>query len=471
MARYAPAQAGAGPAAPAGSTASAVAGPPSGTRRGPGGLLRPAVPPGADAVAVSLAAVITGAGLARGACYGLAALLALALAGEYRPRICQRASDQAGRLVLGAVLPVVALLPWTPAGQSLRLAACAAGLLITLRAIGYAGLRAAFRRGLLVQQALIIGAGQAGSQLARLLREHPELGLRPCGVLDDRPADAGLPLLGRLSEAGPVVARFAVSHVLVCSAAAGTAELTAAVRACRERGARVSVLPQLPELGIAVPRTCLDEIWGVQLLPLRPPVQAPARLAAKRLVDLAAGSALCVLTAPLMLLLAVAVRLDLRMPALFRQVRIVGRGGRATIAKLRTLRPAGDPDTSWVVTAGQCSALGNLLRASHADELPQLASVLCGDMSLVGPRPERPHFARLLARNIRGYADRERVRAGLTGWAQVHGLTGNTSIEDRVRFDNNYIEYWSIWLDLLILARTLPAALTGALNSARGGRA
>jgi lipopolysaccharide/colanic/teichoic acid biosynthesis glycosyltransferase len=150
---------------------------------------------------------------------------------------------------------------------------------------------------------------------------------------------------------------------------------------------------------------------------------------------------------------------------------VVGRGREATIVKLRTLRPAGNPDTTWVIPAGQSSPLGRVLRATHADELPQLASVLRGDLSLVGPRPERPYFARQLAREIRGYADRERVSAGLTGWAQVHGLTGDTSIEDRARFDNFYIEYWSVWLDLLILVRTLTSALSGAMHSARGGTA
>jgi lipopolysaccharide/colanic/teichoic acid biosynthesis glycosyltransferase len=170
-----------------------------------------------------------------------------------------------------------------------------------------------------------------------------------------------------------------------------------------------------------------------------------------------------------MLLMAAAVRLDLRLPPLFRQVRVAGRGRLATITKLRTLRPAGDPDTTWVVSASQCTAVGRVLRGTHADELPQLASVVRGDMALVGPRPERPHFAAQMAGTVDGYADRERVRAGLTGWAQVHGLTGDTSIHDRARFDNFYIEYWSIWLDLLILARTVPSALSGVLHISRGG--
>ena len=156
--------------------------------------------------------------------------------------------------------------------------------------------------------------------------------------------------------------------------------------------------------------------------------------------------------------------LDLRLPPLFRQVRVVGQGRLATIAKLRTLRPAGDPDTTWEVTSGQVTRLGRLLRGTHADELPQLTSVVRGDMALVGPRPERPYFASQLRHTVRGYAGRERVCGGLTGWAQVHGLTGDTSIQDRARFDNFYIEYWSVWLDLLILARTGLGALSGVLT-------
>jgi lipopolysaccharide/colanic/teichoic acid biosynthesis glycosyltransferase len=426
--------------------------------------------PVADLLGVFAAAAIAGAGPARGAAYGVAVLIAAAAAGLYRRHIGQRVGDQAGRLAAVAVLPVLVLLPWTAAGQALLLAGCAAGLVVAARTAACAGLRAARRRGRLTGQALIIGSGPAAAQLARLLRAHPELGLNPCGRLDNQPARvAGLAVLGPLRAAPAVLDHFDIAQVLVCWPAATEAELTAALRACRASGARVSVLPRLPELGAAVPRACLDDIWGVPLIPLRPDPLGPARLASKRAIDLSAGAVLFALTAPLMAALALAVRLDLRLPPLFRQVRVVGRGRRATITKLRTLRPDGDPDTTWVVPEGQCSALGRLLRGTHADELPQLASVLRGDMSLVGPRPERPHFARQLAEEIPGYAGRERVTAGLTGWAQVHGLTGDTSIEDRVRFDNSYIEYGSAWLDLLILARTVPSALAGALHPTRGG--
>ena len=134
---------------------------------------------------------------------------------------------------------------------------------------------------------------------------------------------------------------------------------------------------------------------------------------------------------------------------------MVGQGDLAEIVKLRTLGRHGDPDTSWAVPASQCGALGRSLRVTHVDELPQLVSVLRGDMSLVGPRPERPHFVRQFSESVPGYAGRQRMPAGMTGWSQVHRLNGDTSISDRARFDNNYIEYWSFWLDLAVLARTV----------------
>jgi lipopolysaccharide/colanic/teichoic acid biosynthesis glycosyltransferase len=436
-----------------------------------GRLVRRILWPAADVAAVAIAAAVAGVGPARGGAYGLLVLLALAVSGLHRLPVCLRATDQAGRLAVAAAVPGLLLAPWLSATRALLIAACTTGLLITLRAAACAALRSAYRHGRLVRRALIIGAGPGGLELARVLAEHPELGLTPCGVLADRPGEpgsAGPPRLGWVSDGPSTVVRHDVSHVFVDEAAA-TAALTGAVRAVRGLGIEVSVLPARPELGLRLPRNRMDEVWGIPVIQVRPDPQATARRTAKRATDLAIGTVLAVMAAPVAALLAVAVAIDLRLPPLFRQVRVVGPGRTATITKLRTLRPAGDPDTAWRISAGQSSALGRILRGTHVDELPQLSSVLRGEMSLVGPRPERPHFARGLAEVVPGYADRERVTAGLTGWAQVHGLSGDTSIADRARFDNFYIEYWSVWLDLLILARTIPAALSGALRSARGG--
>jgi lipopolysaccharide/colanic/teichoic acid biosynthesis glycosyltransferase len=422
---------------------------------------------GSDAIAVCLVAVIARPGLARGACYGLLVLAGVAAAGLYQPRIGARVSPQASRLATAAALPALVLLAWTSEAVTLRLAGWGAALLIAARMAAAAVMRSAHRRGLLMRQTLIVGAGDPGQQVYRLLLEHPELGLRPCGAVDNQPADGALPLIGRIETAAMVTARFDIAQVLVCAPAMSDAELAGVLHACRAAGARVSVLPRPAELGLAVPRACLDEIWGTPFVPLRPGPDTAVREITTRLFDLTVGCVLLAAAAPLVLVLAVAVRLDLRLPPMFRQVRVVGRGKLAAITKLRTLHPGGDPDTTWAVTPEQCTRLGGLLRRTHADELPQLTSVVRGDMSLVGPRPERPYFAALLRDQVSGYADRERVRAGLTGWAQVHGLTGDTPIEDRARFDNFYIEYWSICLDLLVLARSGLAAVAAVLT--RGG--
>lgn len=181
---------------------------------------------------------------------------------------------------------------------------------------------------------------------------------------------------------------------------------------------------------------------------------AAGRLA-KRAFDVAAALVLLALAMPLLAVLAVALRLRCGSPVLFRQLRVTRGGRSAVIVKLRTLREQRDADTRWSVPAQRLTPLAQWLRDTHLDELPQLLNVLRGDMSLVGPRPERPYFSELFSREIPGYASRHRMRAGLTGWAQVNGLNGDTSIAERARFDNYYIDHWSLRFDLKILARTI----------------
>lgn len=434
--------------------------------------MRAAALPLVDLAALTVAAVVAGEIGWPAAGYAAVVLVALAASGLHRLRICLRVCDQAGRIAAAAAAPALLLLPWVPAGTALRLAAWAIGLLIVFRLAGSAALRAAHRRGMLTEQALLVGAGETGSQLADLIREHPELGLRPRGFLDSSEADSRrplmLPVLGRVTDLGAVVTRLGISRVIVSFPDGRDEDMVPVLRACRSLRADVCVLPRLHELGSAVPGACLDEVWGIPLIPLRR--RAPIGMALKRAFDVAvAGLALAVLS-PLMLALGVAVRLQLRRPALFRQVREVGSGRNAEIIKLRTLSGHSDPDTCWVVPVQRCTRLGQFMRATHLDELPQLVNVLRGEMSLVGPRPERPYFARQFASEIPRYRDRQRVPAGMTGLAQAHGLNGDTSIRDRVRFDNHYIEHWSFWLDLVILARTAATLVAGTAGSLTGTR-
>jgi exopolysaccharide biosynthesis polyprenyl glycosylphosphotransferase len=185
----------------------------------------------------------------------------------------------------------------------------------------------------------------------------------------------------------------------------------------------------------------------------------------KRLVDvLVSGTALVVLS-PLLLVLAVAVRLDGGPGIIFRQERVGVDGRHFQVMKFRSLRPASDAEsaTNWSVALDtRLSRVGRFLRKASLDELPQLVNVLRGDMSLVGPRPERPYFVDQFRTAYSSYEARHRVPSGLTGWAQIHGLRGDTSISDRARFDNYYIENWSLWLDVKIIVRTLSAVVRGA---------
>ncbi len=183
--------------------------------------------------------------------------------------------------------------------------------------------------------------------------------------------------------------------------------------------------------------------------------QPAAGRLAKRALDVTAALVLLALAVPLLAVLAAVLKVRTGGPVLFRQVRVTGRGRTAVILKLRTLSQHGDADTRWSVDEQRVPAMQRWLRTTHLDELPQLINVLRGDLSLVGPRPERPYFAERFGREIPGYQDRHRIRAGLTGWAQVNGLTGDTSIAERVRYDNHYIDNWSLRLDLVVLARTL----------------
>ncbi|BCJ31564.1 sugar transferase [Actinocatenispora sera] len=181
----------------------------------------------------------------------------------------------------------------------------------------------------------------------------------------------------------------------------------------------------------------------------------------KRALDLALGVPLLVLAAPLIGLLAIAIRcLDGR-PVLFRQVRLTAGGVPFELLKLRTVAPDPDADVRWTAPPGSVTRLGAALRRSHLDELPQLVNVLRGEMSLVGPRPERPHFAELFTGSVPGYPGRFRMPAGITGTAQLRGLCGDTPLIARAVADNDYIERWTLRRDLRILAATAALAAIG----------
>ena len=430
--------------------------------------LGPALLATVDVVALAVAVAAAGQVSLVSVAYAPAALVLLAAAGTQRLRICLRLSDEAGRILGAALAPAVLLLPWLSAGHAWRLAVWSAGSLLAGRSLAYSGLRIARRRGLLTEPALLVGTGEIAVLVARLLREHSELGLRVFGFADSlvspaQPAGAlPLPVLGSATDLPRLIIEFGIRRVIVCTGGEAGQGLVQGLRAARLQGADIVLVPGLHELGMAVPRACLDEICGIPVVPLRRP--PGAWLVAKRAGDVVVAGLLLCLLGPVIIGLAAVIRVTSGGPAIFRQLRVTGGGRAAQVLKLRTLPPHGNSDTCWSVPVESCTRFSRWLRVSHLDELPQLVNVLRGHMSLVGPRPERPYFAERFGRTVPGYQDRVRMQAGLTGLAQASGLHGDTSLVDRIRFDNQYIEYWSPWLDLVILARTAARAIGGALG-------
>lgn len=423
----------------------------------------------ADLVGVGLAVLALGAA---GGWLRPAALVGyplLAAAAHHRPRVrlCLRVTDELGRLTLAAGMPALVLAVFVPAPAAVWLALGGVTGLLAARGLAYGALRAARRRGQLVEAALIVGAGEMGVRLAEDLAAHPELGAVPVGFVDTVPSPEPLPLpvLGPTDELGRLVEATRASRVLVCYPVERDRDLVPLLRACRSHRVDICFVPRFSELGVAVPRSALDEVWGTPLLPLRRGLTAPAAGAVKRGVDVVVATVALLVAGPLLLALAGALRLRHGAPVLFRQTRLSTAGRRVRVVKLRTLPPQADPDTTWT-GAPAPGGLPGFLRDRHLDELPQLWNVLRGDLSLVGPRPERPFFAARFAEEIEGYAGRTRAPAGLTGWAQVHGLHGDTSLVERARFDNAAIEWWTPLQDLVVLARTLAVAWRGATRPA-----
>jgi exopolysaccharide biosynthesis polyprenyl glycosylphosphotransferase len=244
------------------------------------------------------------------------------------------------------------------------------------------------------------------------------------------------------------------------------------VRQSDELGLAVSLVPRLFE-SINV-RMGLEHIGGMPLFRLHAVRPSGWQFAVKYAIDRVVAALMTLVLLPVFAVLVVAVRLSSPGPIFFRQRR-VGRDGRPfDLLKFRSMRPPpAGADTGPVALApgtapggvegeDRRTAIGKLMRRTSLDELPQLFNVLKGDMSVVGPRPERPEFVELFEQSINRYVDRHRVKAGITGWAQVHGLRGKTSLADRIEWDNYYIENWSLWLDLKILIMTIAAVFHDA---------
>ena len=327
------------------------------------------------------------------------------------------------------------------------------------------------------QRALIVGAGNVGRLVAERLVDHRELGLRPVGFLDKEPLHGsevtGLPVLGASWDLDSVVRDQQIEHVIVAFSKAPDDVLLRLLKRCDELGVATSFVPRLFEK--STEHVTFVPLGGVPLIARQSAHPKSLPFAVKHGLDRAGAALILLVLAPLMGALALAVWATLGRPILYRAER-VGRDGRKfDMLKFRTMlplpeeertNPVIDPNkgTGGVSFTGvdRRTRLGAFMRRTSLDELPQLINVLKGEMSLVGPRPERTEYVEVYEKEVPRYEERHRVKSGITGWAQVSGLRGTTSLADRAEWDNYYIENWSPWLDVKIMLMTLAAVVRSA---------
>jgi exopolysaccharide biosynthesis polyprenyl glycosylphosphotransferase len=342
-------------------------------------------------------------------------------------------------------------------GTLSRVTPAAVVLVLVGRACSYAIIRTVRARGHVAEPTLIVGAGTVGAQLAAVLTEHREYGMAPIGFLDSFDGvGLSMPILGDAGSLIPVIERNQVTRVIVAFGAMDEAAMVQILRECDQLPVEVYVVPRFFELGVTPASGFAEDVWGIPLIRLRRSALRGRSRVIKRVFDVVAAGLLLILSAPVMLVCAVAVRCSSPGSILFRQKRVGSDGHIFEVLKFRTILENGDSDTTWsVADDDRQTRVGAILRRTSLDELPQLINVLQGEMSLIGPRPERPHFVSRFGLEVPRYDDRHRVPGGVTGWAQIHGLKGDTPIADRARFDNQYIEHWTLWRDVVIFCRTV----------------
>ncbi len=357
-----------------------------------------------------------------------------------------------------------------PLGLALRLWVFSFFYLGIARAVLLSVRRQAVRTDAFAAPTLIVGAGAVGEHLVERLQGDRRYGLRPVGFLDDNPLprlnngdDLGVPVLGGPRNLARAIEQTNARQVILAFSTEPDSLLVDQVRECQALGVEVALVPRLYEA--INDRSTLDHVGGLPLLTLRPTDPRGWQFALKHAFDRGFAALALVLLSPLMLAIAAAVKLTSPGPVFFRQRRVGRDGHEFDLLKFRTMRVDVELGPGFQLRQGLApggvegadrrTPVGRRLREFSLDELPQFINVLRGDMSVVGPRPERPQFVERFTEEITRYDDRHRVKSGITGWAQVSGLRGQTSIADRVEWDNWYIQNWSLRLDVRIIVLTV----------------
>jgi Undecaprenyl-phosphate glucose phosphotransferase len=285
------------------------------------------------------------------------------------------------------------------------------------------------------------------------IRGSPNLGYHPVAFLDyERVGETvlGLPVIGRPEDLGAIVRNDHIDEVIIALPEASHQDLLSIVSHCEDGHVSIKVFPDVFQIMAA--EVNIGDLNGLPLLAMRDVALRGWRLTLKRVVDMLISAIVLVFISPFMLLIAMLVKLDSPGPALFTQVRMGLDANPFPMFKFRSMVADAELKGRWTVKDDpRRTRLGRILRRYNLDELPQFVNVFLGHMSMVGPRPEQPLFVEQFRQMVPRYMERHREKAGLTGWAQVNGLRGDTSIWERTKYDLYYIEHWSLWFDFKIM--------------------
>jgi Undecaprenyl-phosphate glucose phosphotransferase len=317
------------------------------------------------------------------------------------------------------------------------------------------------KRGFNLRHVLIVGSGELGQSLAERINQHPEFGLKIVGFLSSHPEKIGIEIngikiIGLYNEIPKIIQLFGVDQLYIALPLHAQDRLEKVLNSLNEETVDVKVVPDL--LRFMNLQTGVDELDGLPIINLAESPLYGWNVILKRISDIIFSVILIVILSPLFIILAIIIKLESTGPIIFWQERMGLDGKLFEMLKFRSMKVDAEQITGPVWASkvdNRRTRLGTFLRKTSIDELPQLFNVLIGDMSLVGPRPERPVFVKEFKKSIPKYMLRLKMKAGLTGWAQVSGWRGNTSLDKRIEFDLYYIKNWSLLFDFKIILMTV----------------
>ncbi len=396
--------------------------------------------------------------------------LAFSLQGLYRYRGTRTRAEELASVAVAAVVGTIilsGLLLWIrPNGLLVEYSratlalfmACEVTFVMLGRLLVRRAMERRYRAGRNLDSVLIAGSGELAHALVERMRAHEELGFRIAGFVsnDENPTLVNLPHLGLIEEAPELIDRLKIDHVFVALPHASGPSMMRLLEQLSRHYVSIHVVPDL--LQFMALRSRVEDIDGLPTVNLSDTPLAGWNRSVKRLFDLLIATTALLIFSPVMLLIGLLVWLEDRGKIFYRQTRMGLDGVPFEILKFRSMHLEAEASTGpiWASKSDhRTTRIGRVIRGWSLDELPQLWNVIRGDMSVVGPRPERPQFVEQFRAEFPHYMLRHKVRAGITGWAQVNGWRGNTSMRKRIEHDLYYIENWSLLFDLKILLLTI----------------